>query len=234
MICKRCKVDQDISNYYKSTKTTSGYRGTCKSCAAEQAASRYKKTKNFVGHNQANLPMPPQDWLKDNYDYHKDGGFIRLKPRGSQKAGSLLFGKKEKTGYMRMPINYDVFSVHRVIWKWHHGDEPEFIDHINGNRSDNRIENLRPVTKAENSANRALSKNNTSGFFGVKEYNYKGVNKFAWAIRHKGKKHQGYTKTIGEAVEKYIAVARELNPVLFTRRIEHNEKALAELRAKNT
>lgn len=229
MICKRCKVDQDISNYYKSNRTISGYRGTCKSCAAEQAANRYKKTKNFIGHNQGNLPIPDQEWLKDNYDYHENGGFIRLKSRGSQKGGSLLFGKKEKTGYMRMPINYDMFSVHRVIWKWHNGSEPEFIDHINGNRSDNRIENLRSVTKVENAANRTLSKNNTSGFFGVKEYNYGGVDKFAWAIRYKGRKYQGYELTLKDAVTKYIEVAKELNHALLIRRIKHNENALKAL-----
>jgi len=139
MICKRCKLDQDISNFYKSSKTISGYRGTCKKCASEQAAARYDKNKTFIGHNQGKLSLPSQEWLRDNYDYHPDGGFIRLKPRGNQKAGSLLFGKKEESGHMRMPINYDSILVHRVVWKWHNGDEPDLIDHINGNGSDFRI-----------------------------------------------------------------------------------------------
>ena len=228
MICKRCKLDQDISNFYKSNRTTSGYRGTCKACAAEQAALRYDKTKTFVGHNQSNLPIPEQDWLKDNYDYHEDGGFIRLTSRGRQKSGTAVFGKKEKTGYMRMPINYDMFVIHRVIWKWHNGDEPEFVDHINGNRSDNRIENLRSCSKSENRQNSDPNKNNTSGYNGVSQYRYKGSPKWIWAFVVDGVKYSGYCSSLKSAVLAYCGKAREISPVYLEKRINHNMNKLKE------
>lgn len=229
MICKRCKLDQDISNFYKSNKTTSGYRGTCKTCAAEQAALRYDKTKTFVGHNQSNLPIPDQDWLKANYEYHPDGGFTRLTSRGRQKAGTAVFGKKEKTGYMRMPINYDMFVIHRVIWKWHNGDEPEFIDHINGNRSDNRIENLRACTKSENRHNANINKNNTSGYHGVRwhEYDYCS-GKWAWSFTLDGKSHSGSCSSLKSAVLAYCSKAKELSPVFMSKRINYNMDKLKE------
>lgn len=223
MICKRCKADKDRSNFYKSSRTTSGYRGTCKSCTAEQSAIRYAKTKTFVGHNQENLPLPSQDWLKDNYDYHPAGGFVRLKPRGNQTVGAKVFGKKEKSGYMRMPINYDVFVIHRVIWKWHNGDEPEFIDHINGDRSDNRIENLRPCSKSENRQNSEINKNNTSGYYGVRCYSYNGKPpKWVWSFVVDGVRYSGYCSTLESAVKQYCSKAKEVSPEFMKKRIKFN------------
>lgn len=59
-------------------------------------------------------------------------------------------------------------KAHRVIWALVHSEWPaEHIDHINGVRSDNRIENLRVVTNAENTRNRRLPVTNTSGAIGV-------------------------------------------------------------------
>lgn len=231
MICKRCKLDQDISNFYKSNRTTSGYRGTCKACAAEQAALRYDKTKTFVGHNQSNLPIPDQDWLKANYDYHTDGGFVRLTSRGRQKAGTAVFGKKEKTGYMRMPINYDMFVIHRVIWKWHNGDEPKFIDHINGNRADNRIENLRACSRSENCQNAKISSNNTSGYHGVRWYDYESSRvsaKWVWFFTLNGKSYSGYCSSLKSAVLAYCSKSKELSPVFMSKRINYNMDKLKE------
>lgn len=58
--------------------------------------------------------------------------------------------------------------AHRLIWLMQNGNWPAGdIDHINGNRSDNRIKNLRDVSRQENQRNCAISKNNTSGVLGV-------------------------------------------------------------------
>lgn len=58
--------------------------------------------------------------------------------------------------------------VHRLVYMLHHGNCPEIIDHINGNPYDNRIENLRPATPTENSSNRKLPRNSTTGVEGVR------------------------------------------------------------------
>lgn len=58
--------------------------------------------------------------------------------------------------------------AHRIVWAMHHGEWPaEFIDHINRDRSDNRISNLRSVSKVENQRNHPRHAHNTSGVSGV-------------------------------------------------------------------
>jgi HNH endonuclease len=58
-------------------------------------------------------------------------------------------------------------SAHRVAYAIFHGVWPDHVDHINGDRADNRIENLRSVTRTENNRNCRISKSNKSGFTGV-------------------------------------------------------------------
>lgn len=71
-------------------------------------------------------------------------------------------------GYARCTINGRLYHAHRIIWALHYGEWPEgCIDHINRDRADNRISNLRVVTVAENNKNRSLQTNNTSGVAGV-------------------------------------------------------------------
>jgi hypothetical protein len=71
-------------------------------------------------------------------------------------------------GYPFGTVNYNRLKAHRVIWAMVHGEWPKGeIDHINGQRDDNRLVNLRCVTRAENARNRARMKRNTSGRTGV-------------------------------------------------------------------
>ena len=57
--------------------------------------------------------------------------------------------------------------VHRIVYALHYGLFPEFVDHIDNNRQNNRIENLRACTRQQNQFNRRVAKNNTSGKTGV-------------------------------------------------------------------
>jgi len=83
------------------------------------------------------------------------------KPIGS------LAGGINSDGYTTIRIDNRAYLAHRLIWKMHHGTEPNVIDHINRNRNDNRIENLRNCTTSDNASNRSMHKNNTSGITGV-------------------------------------------------------------------
>ena len=69
----------------------------------------------------------------------------------------------DNEGYQRTKINKIVYPNHRLIFLMFHGYMPKKIDHINKNKSDNRIENLRKATDSQNQHNRTVSKNNTSG-----------------------------------------------------------------------
>ncbi len=79
-----------------------------------------------------------------------------------KQAGSL------REGYIWISVNGSNYSAHRLAWLFIYGVwPPHDIDHINGEKTDNRIENLRSVTKAENNKNTPIRKNNTTGVVGV-------------------------------------------------------------------
>lgn len=71
-------------------------------------------------------------------------------------------------GYMRITASGHVeIMVHRLIFYMHHGYLPTILDHKDGNRTNNRIENLREATSQQNCSNTKLSNRNTSGYKGV-------------------------------------------------------------------
>jgi hypothetical protein len=70
-------------------------------------------------------------------------------------------------GYGYVSIDGERYLAHRIAWKMFHNTEPEHIDHVNGDRMDNRIENLRSVDRGTNARNMRKSKRNTSGATGV-------------------------------------------------------------------
>jgi hypothetical protein len=78
-----------------------------------------------------------------------------------------IAGCADGFGYVKVGILGLKFQAHRLIWAIHHDEWPLEIDHINHNRSDNRIANLRSVTSQDNKKNQGLSKRNSSGHIGV-------------------------------------------------------------------
>lgn len=122
-------------------------------------------------------------------------------------AGKPVCGARER-GYRRVVVSGKSYRVHRIIWEMHHGPIPEklVIDHINGNPSDNRIENLRLATHAENMRN--MKMHNTLGVKGV----YRHKKKYMSTIRTNGvSRYLGVYDTIEEAHAAYKIAAQELH-----------------------
>lgn len=110
--------------------------------------------------------MITQAKAKDMFEY-RDGWLYWKVPRSrGVKAGDRV-GAITKRGYAQTAINGKSTSVHRLVFLLHHGYLPKQIDHIDGDKANNRIENLRDVTTAQNNSNRGTPINNTSGVKGV-------------------------------------------------------------------
>lgn len=73
----------------------------------------------------------------------------------NKRFANTTVGSLGDGGYLCARIMGTAYKVHRLIWKLVHGEDPDFVDHVNGNRSDNRICNLRSVPRSENAKNLA-------------------------------------------------------------------------------
>lgn len=107
-----------------------------------------------------------QEELKDLFDYC-DGSLVWKQNRGRQAKVGGIAGTPTAAGYVQINTKQKKYLAHRLIYLWHYGVLPDALDHINGDRVDNRIENLRPCNPFENTQNSLMRKDNTSGVKGV-------------------------------------------------------------------
>ena len=91
--------------------------------------------------------MVTQERLKELFDY-QDGVLIRRK---DGRSAVIAMGVKR---YERVSVDGKIQALHRMIYLWNHGHLPKTLDHIDGNRANNKIENLREATQHENCLNR--------------------------------------------------------------------------------
>jgi hypothetical protein len=109
--------------------------------------------------------------LRELLRYEPETGrffWLERSGRGIKKSCSgSLAGNLNNTGYRRVTLDRKMYLEHRLAWFWVHGEWPEYIDHINRDRSDNRISNLRPCSMSENLMNTVVRKNNKTGITGI-------------------------------------------------------------------
>lgn len=129
---------------------------------------------------------------------------------GCHKAG-VVSGYTNPMGYVEISVDNRNYKAHRLAWLYMHGCfPPNYIDHIDGNPSNNRIANLREADDLINAQNiRRAKKQNTSGFLGITKNGQDGWLAKVWAD---GKAHYlGTFRTKEEAHAVYLAAKRQMH-----------------------
>jgi hypothetical protein len=169
------------------------------------------------------------EYARKCFSYDAETGAVTWRRRDDRSAtwntryAGRQVGTLNSGGYYHTSVDGIDYSVHRLAWLVEHGEWPEHqLDHINGDRSDNRLSNLRKVTPAENNRNIRRARNNTSGFTGVvyrkaerkwcAQIKLGGKNKHlglfadiqgAISARKEAEKHHGFHQNHGSEVEDY-------------------------------
>ena len=124
--------------------------------------------------------MQPRNYVPDfpHLEYNPETGVI-----SEQGVEHCTF---KDSGYLVIVINYRRYLAHRIAWvKYYKEQPPDYIDHIDRDRTNNRINNLRAATQSINNQNSNLRRDNTSGIRGIRFCTDR--NKYTVYITHKGK-----------------------------------------------
>lgn len=147
--------------------------------------------------------------LKQLFSYDSNtGAFSRIKATKGRAAGRIV-GHVRPGSYVFIEVGRKKYSAHRLAWLYVHGEFPPdglFVDHINRDKYDNRIENLRLVNRSQNSTNACVRNTNKCGYKGVYWASYFG--RWRAAIRANGKRiYLGYFWTPEAARDAYLVAA---------------------------
>jgi hypothetical protein len=118
--------------------------------------------------------MIDQDKVHHLFEY-KDGDLYWKNSQRPSFNGKKA-GYDNGSGYKKLNIDGKQYYAHRIIYLMQHGVMPDLLDHIDGDTTNNRIENLRPANTSQNMMNSAKTKNSISGcrnvFYSKERNNY--------------------------------------------------------------
>ena len=163
------------------------------------------------------MSLPSQEELQRLFEYVPSTGELIWKVRddvgpewNTRYAGTPALNTKSWKGYLYGTLSGKSVRAHRVIWKLIYGQEPNKIDHINGVRDDNRKDNLRSISTAENQKNTKKRSDNTSGITGV-TFDKRRNNYRVYINVNRKQIHIGYFKSLDEAIEARKAAEVKFN-----------------------
>jgi hypothetical protein len=149
-----------------------------------------------------------QEQLKEILQYNSETGiFTWIKRTSIRITIGKIAGSLTNRGYSCIRINGKIYLSHRLAWLYVYGYFPKLIDHINLDRKDNRIVNLREATQSENMRNSGLKRTNQHGFKGV-SLDKRDMVWFARARINYKVIHLGRFKTKEEAAKAYDDFAK--------------------------
>ena len=150
--------------------------------------------------------------LREHLRYEPETGELWWKVRGSKRSQDRPAGSDNGAGYRVVMVCGHKLRAHRIVWALHHGSWPAGdIDHIDGNRSNNRITNLRDVSHQYNRQNQRQERASKTGARGARQF--KGRGRFAAQISVNGRtRYLGTYDTAEQASAVYWAAKRALHP----------------------
>lgn len=154
--------------------------------------------------------MTTQERVKQCLHYNAEtGSFIWLVANSSHPAAGSIAGGLTSTGYWRIALDGRRYKAHRLAWLYMIGEWPRAqIDHINGDRLDNRWINLREASQIQNSANMRTRDSNLIGIKGVSLYRGIRGDKYRAHIFIRGKTiYLGSFDSAHEAATVYVRAA---------------------------
>lgn len=161
--------------------------------------------KELICHFLDHLQYSPETGTFVWKERQTDGADWRIKTWNKRYAGTVC-ASRDKDGYVIITCKGKVIKAHRLVYLIETGALPNEIDHINGDKSDNRFSNLRAVTDSQNRWNSGKRPENKSGWKGVSWS--KTRNKWHSQISvNKQKICLGYFDDVKEAAEEYIFAA---------------------------
>ncbi len=151
--------------------------------------------------------------LRGLIDYNADTGAMtwRVKRGRTALAGGICGTPHPHDRYLMVKIDGRSYKLHRLAWLYVYGEWPtEDVDHIDGDRGNNRIANLRALSRKENAQNRRRAHaGNLTGLLGVSPW----AKKYRARIMESGvQRHLGLFDTAEEAHAAYVAAKRRLHP----------------------
>lgn len=157
--------------------------------------------------------MITQTELKRLLNYNSETGIFTWELDRRRIMAGYTAGTLKNSGYIHIVVNYKPYMAHRLAWLYITGIFPiNQLDHINGNRNDNRFCNLREATNNQNQYNSVVSKNNKLRIKGVS----KQGNKYQARARINYKEHYlGLYKTPEEASNAYLVFTKKHHGEFF-------------------
>lgn len=183
----------------------------CQPCSSERERVRRALLRERLGPKTRSKDREiTQELLRERFHYDPESGaFTRIKGFSHNAVIGAPLELMDKCGYLYLRLHKRRFTIHRLIWMYVHGTWPANIDHINGNRSDNRILNLRECTVAENACNTSRP-TGISGYRGV--YLDKRTGKWGARIsKNRRDVRLGFFDDPKSAHEAYCEAAKQLH-----------------------
>lgn len=160
----------------------------------------------FMRKHNTPKPLPSYEELHDTFEYRDGTLYWKPKPGlpgngyNGKPAGAIM----KSSGYVCIQFNRTNYKAHRLIWKMFYNEEPQdLIDHIDTNKSNNKIENLQTIDNNKNILKQKKRKDNTTGFQGVTLTHLKdGTPRYRAVVNiNKTQHHLGYYSNAEEAAE---------------------------------